>query len=233
MMGKRFPYLEAEKIKQMKIDEFKQGREIVLLTNEEEVIYLKRSVEFYHRMGYDYYPDDMPDDYFLAMITSKVRLTKDTATLPGKSGYFGFEARKGVRGWVEEGRGIIVSWKDFERFPWSKIKLDLENHYDFLHEILPEGMKIMISANFYETIQDQFLGYESLSYLLYDDPELVREVSNRWGEVIYDFYENAISREVVGGILRGDDFGHKTGTAVSPDTMRERYGSLGLRNTLP
>lgn len=108
MMGKRFPYLEAEKIKERKINEFKQGRDVALLTDKEERICLKRSIAFYHRMGYDYYSDDGPHDYLMSVITPKVRLAKDTATLPRKGEYFGFEAKEGLRGWPEESEGIIT-----------------------------------------------------------------------------------------------------------------------------
>jgi len=223
MMGRKFPYSEAEKIKQRKINGFKRGQEVALLTDEAERVFLKRSVEFYHRMGYDYYPDGRPYDYFIAMMIPRVRVAKDTAALSRAGGYSSLTAKEGSREWAEEKRGIITSWEDFERFPWTKMKIDLENHYDFLDKNLPEGMKIMITAAHYHLVEEYLLGYEGLSYLLYDDPELVREVSDRWGEIVYNFYQDVISREVVGGIFQGDDFGHKTGTAVSPDVLREIY----------
>lgn len=223
MMGKKFPYLEAEKIRQQKINEFKQGRKVTLSTDEEERIYINRSVEFYYRMGYDYFPDKRPCRYLTSMIMPKVRVAKDTAPLPRKGGYSSSAAEEGSREWAEEGTGIITSWEDLERFPWAKMKLNLDNHYDLLDKNLPEGMKVMIDGSFYEHVQDQFLGYEGLCYLLYDDPELVTEISGRWGEVIYNFYQDAISREIVGGIFHGDDFGYKTGTVVSPNILREIF----------
>jgi len=233
MMGKKLFYLEAEEIRRKKINEFKQGQNIVLLTDEEEKLYIKRSVEFYYRMGYDYFPDMRPHRYLISMIMPKVRMAKDTALLPRKGGYYDSSKKEGSREWVEEGTGVITSWEDFERFPWERLKLNLENYYKFLDKNLPEGMKIMVIGSLYEPVLERLLGYEGLFYFLYDQPNLVKQVFNKWGKVVYDFYKNVIPREIIGGIFHADDLGHKTGTMISPDVLRKflfpwlkKYSSL-------
>lgn len=224
MMGKKLFYPEAERIRLKKIEQFHQGKEVILLTDTEEKIYMKHSVEFYYRMGYDYFPDLRPDRYLRSMILPKVRTAKDTATiLPRKGAYYETNTEEGSREWAEEGQGIITSWEDFEKFSWTRISLNLENYYEFLDKNLPEGMKVMVSGLFYSNVLDRLLGHEGFYYLLYDDPKLIREVSNQWGKIVYDIYKDAISREVVGGIFHSDDLGHKTGTLVSPDTLREIF----------
>ena len=40
---------------------------------------------------------------------------------------------------------------------------------------------------------------------------------------MYDFYEEALAREVVGGICHLDDLGFKTGNMVSPDVLRKIF----------
>ena len=84
-------------------------------------------------------------------------------------------------------------------------------------------MKVMVSGSCYSSVLDRLLGHEGFYYLLHDDPRLVKEVSNQWGQIVYDMYEDGISREVVGGIFHSDDLGYKTGTLVSPDTLREIF----------
>lgn len=223
MLGKKLPYLEIQDIRQKKIAKFIEGHEIILLTEEEEKIFIKRYIEFYYRMGYDYIPDRMPLEYFKSMIMPKVRVGRDTAIIP----------KKGGREWVEEETGIITSWEGFEKFPWERMKLDLGNYYKFLSENLPDGMRTVVNGSLYEQVLERLLGYEGLFYLLYDQPDLVEAVVNRWGEILYEFYENVISLEVTGAIFHGDDLGYKTGIMINPDILRklvfpwfEKYASL-------
>jgi len=224
MMGEELLYLEAERIRQKKIKQFRQGQEVILLTDNEERTYIKRSIQFYYQMGYDYFPDQTPDRYLRSMIRPRVRTTRDTAAaLPRKGAYYGDDTREGSREWVEEGQGVISSWEDFEKFPWSRIKVNLEHYYECLHRNLPQGMKMMPCVLFLQTILDRLLGHEGFYYLLYDDPALVKEVSNRWGKIVYDIYKDAVSREITGGIFHADDLGHKTGTLIKPDLIREIY----------
>ena len=223
MMNEKLFYLEAEQIRREKLIAFKKGRNVVLLTDEQERAYYKQYINFYYRMGYDYFPDTRPFRYLASMLVPKVRVAKDTALLPHKGGYHDTTKKEGCREWVEEGVGVISSWEDFNRFPWDRIKLDLDNHYDFLNRNVPEGMKAMVSGSLYEQVLERILGYEGLFYLLHDDARLVKEVSRKWGRVMYDFYQNVIEREVVGGIFHFDDLGYKTGTMISPDILKDIF----------
>lgn len=196
---------------------------MILLTDEEEKIFIKRYIEFYYQMGYDYVPERMAHEYLKSMIMPKVRIGKDTALISKRRG----------REWVEEGLGVINSWKDFEKFPWERMQIDLGNYYEFLTKNLPSGMKIVVESSLYEQVLEKLLGYEGLFYLFSDQPDLVEAVINRWGEIIYKFYENIISLEITGGIFHADDLGYKTGTMVSPDILRKlvlpwfkKYASL-------
>jgi len=222
MMNEKSLYLQAEEIRREKLIAFKEGQSIAPCSEEIERAYFKQYMNFYYRMGYDYFPDWRPFfPYLNSMIMPKVRIAKDTALLPRKGRYYDTAIKKGSREWVEEGVGVISSWEDFERFPWKRMKLDLDNHYDFLSKSVPEGMKAMVAGSLYEPILEKLLGYEGLFYKLYDDPELVKEITNQWGRITYDFYKDVIEREVVGGIIHGDDLGYKTATMVSPDILRE------------
>lgn len=227
IMGKKVPYTEVEKIKQKKISRFLQGHQVVLLTDEEEKIYLQRYIEFFFKMGYDYVPDIRPFYFLMAMIKPKVRIAKDTATVA---------PRKGGREWAEEGKGVITSWEDFERFPWERMEIQMEEYYKFLSKNLPEGMKTMTCGSIFEQLLERLLGFEGLFYLLHDQPDLVKAVANRWGEIMYSFYKDIITLDIVGGIWHTDDLGYKTATMLSPDILRKlifpwfkKYASLAHR----
>ena len=194
--------------------------------DESEEKFWKQYINFYYRMGYDYVPGGGPLPR-LDMYTPKVRIGDDTAILS-----------RGKRTWVEETRGVITSWEDFEKFPWEKMNSAIENYdfdrYDkFLRENLPEGMKVMIGGSLYEQVLERLLGYEGLFYSLYDQPDLVEAVFNAWGKIIYKLYQSLVPLESVGGIFHADDLGYKTATMLKPDILRKlvfpwfkRYASL-------
>ena len=144
--------------------------------------------------------------------SSKTRGGKDTA-----------ELARPERKWAEEGKGIITSWEDFEKYPWPTLK-DSDNWVlDYVSENLPEGMGLLAcpGAGIFEVGLNILFGAETLSYLLYDDPKLVKAVFDRAGQLIYDWYKSIIGMESVVGFFQGDDMGYKTATIISPKFMRE------------
>lgn len=224
MMGVKLPSLRSmvdEKIK----NKFAQGKKISLLDSEIEEMFWRDYINFYYRMGYDFVPDIgvlFIHSSIVSTVLPQLKETTDTATLS-----------RGKRTWAEEGKGIITSWEDFENFPWEAMDLEVEEYYHFLDKNLPEGMKIVVEANLYEQIMERILGYESLFYLLYDEPKLVEAVFDKLGKIIYDYYKNVISLSCVGAIFHADDLGFKTSTILNPDMLRKlvfpwlkKYASL-------
>jgi len=171
--------------------------------------FLKQQINWWYKMGYDYIRVAIPDGL---EFPGKKRVTEDTA-------FFS----RGKRDWVEEKEGAITSWDDFERYPWpdaDKIDYSL---YEFAARNLPEGMKMMVcpSSGVLEISSEVLLGFEGMSYLLYDNPDLVEAVFNRVGEIIYKFYENIANLEGMEGFFQGDDMGFNTSTIVSPKILRK------------
>jgi uroporphyrinogen decarboxylase len=223
--GLDFPFIEADRVKneataRRRVD---PAAPLAVSTAPVERTCMERAALFAARMGLDYHLDDRPNDYLLTLIRPKIRLAEDTARLARGSGTHGSTATGGMRGWTEETTGLIASREDFERFPWDVFRLDLERHYLALQSALPHGMKAMLCFNFYETVQDQFLGMTNLAFLLHDDPGLVEAVAERWGTIILDLYRRGIGRSFAGGIFHGDDFGHRTGTHISPVHLRRIF----------
>ena len=185
--------------------------EVIPWSPETEMDSLKQYINWWYRMGYDY-TTIIGSGFSGLNFPSKAGKTEDTASLPRKE-----------RTWVEEGKGIISSWEDFEKYPWpnpNKVDYSL---YEFIAKNLPEGMEMMICpcSGVFEISSESLLGFEGLSYLLYDSPDLVEAVFNRVGETIYSFYKNIVELDKVGGFFQGDDMGFKTSTIVSPEILRK------------
>lgn len=173
--------------------------------------YWKQHIDFYYRMGYDFLPDMEFMTRFQTLLLTKV--AQDTAILS-----------RGERHWAQEGKGMIDSWEDFEKFPWEKAEkmiLDMETYYDFLSKNLPEGMGITVEADIHEEVLGFILGYEGLFYLTYDQPGLVKAVFDRMGRLVYDLYRSVAPLERIRVIFHADDLGFKTGTLLSPKHLRK------------
>jgi len=185
------------------------GEKVVLWSPETRRDFLRQQINWWYRMGYDYARVAIPNGL---EFPSKKRRVGDTALLS-----------RGERNWVEEKEGAITSWEDFQRYPWpdaGKINYSL---YEFVAKNLPEGMKMITGfpGGVLEISSEFLLGFEGMSYLLYDDPELVEAVFNRVGGIIYEFYKNIVDLEGMEGFFQGDDMGFNTSTIVSPEVLRK------------
>ncbi|MCD6288919.1 MAG: hypothetical protein J7M34_00340, partial [Anaerolineae bacterium] len=67
--------------------------------------YVERLVTIYYRLGYDYVPTWC---VWVNHPAPRRRRTSDTAVLA-----------RDEREWVDESRGLIGSWEEFEQFPWD------------------------------------------------------------------------------------------------------------------
>ena len=174
---------------------------------------LTNYIECWQSLGYDCLR--LAGDFYVSgrlSFASKERLAEDTALLP-----------RGTRHWVEEGKGIITSWEDFEKYSWPSLdELDLWP-FQFTSRNLPEGMGILacFSSGVFEVLINELFGLETLSYLLYDKSDLVEATANKVGELIYGAYEKVIGLDNLIGFFQGEDMGFKTATLVSPNVLRE------------
>lgn len=187
--------------------------------------YLRNYIEFWYRMGYDYVRFELN-----AGFTGKSREASDTALLS-----------RGTRQWAEEGKGVITSWEEFENYKWPRIADFDFFPYEFIGKNLPTGMGFMVShgAGVLENVME-LMGYEGLSYALYDNPDLIEAIFNKVGETISEFYKNIIGVPNVCAFFQGDDMGFKTATLVSPAILRKyvlpwhkKYAELAHLHNLP
>jgi uroporphyrinogen decarboxylase len=166
--------------------------------------YLDNLIEFWYRMGYDF----VRFERSLAFSVNQL-LTADTA--PGSDKQ---------RAWMDERQGVIQSWQDFEHYPWPAVKETDFFPFEYLNDHLPEGMGLMTchAGGPFERLS-QIMSLEGLSLALYDDPDLVKAVSDRVGALMTAFYRHLLDLDRVVAIFQGDDMGFRTGTLVSPSDL--------------
>ena len=183
------------------------GEDWIEYSEENKEKYIKQEINFWYKLGYDYVRIAGGIVFY-----GKSRKTKDTAILS-----------KGERGWVEEGVGMIKDWSDFENYPWQKKEEIDYSLYEIASKNLPDGMKMLIcpSSGVFEIASETLLGFENMSYLIVDNFPLVEAVFNKVGEIIYEFYKNAVEIDNVEGFFQGDDLGFKTSTFLSPEHLRK------------
>ena len=89
-------------------------------------------------------------------------------------------------------------------------------------EVLPPGMKI-ISQGPCGVLENiiRLVGFDSLCYLLADDPDLTRELFDAVGDRLVRYYQILLQHDAVGAIIGNDDWGYKTQPMLSPDDMRK------------
>ncbi|MCL5409015.1 MAG: hypothetical protein M1135_03240 [Candidatus Omnitrophica bacterium] len=176
-------------------------------------ICLKNFIECWYKLGFDFVRQS-GDFRFGGNLhfTAKTRRGQDTADLS-----------RTTRQWVEEGKGIISDWQDFEKYSWpSADDLDLWS-FEFVSKNLPEGMGmfVCISQGILEVVLNTLLGFENFSFFLYDNPDIIKAIFDKVGEIIYKGYEKLIGLDKMTGFFQGDDFGFKTSTLVPPKILKD------------
>lgn len=162
-------------------------------------------IELWYRLGYDFVKLEIGMPF-----EEKHIFAQDTAG-------------DGVRSWVDEHQGAIMSWEDFEAYRWPRVE-DVDFFpYEYIASHLPEGMGLIAShsGGIYEHLS-WIMSYEGLSYALYDDPKLVEAVANKLGQLMEEYYERLLKIDNIIAIFPGDDMGFKSGTLIHPDHLR-RY----------
>jgi len=170
---------------------------------------LKREVRVQRFLGYDYVRCGIDD---VGIRIDRVA-TPDTAELK----------RTGGRGYVDERRGQITNWAEFEDYPWPCPDDLTTKNLQWFEQNLPEDMCIVGSGGFahFAEYLTWLMGYETLCYALFDQRDLVAAISRR----LIDLYEVVVRRmldfERVKVIWGSDDMGFRSGTLISPDDLRE------------
>ncbi|MCE5257432.1 MAG: hypothetical protein LLG44_00035 [Chloroflexi bacterium] len=170
---------------------------------------LQRQIAIQRFLGYDYVrcPVQGLDFQF------NYHHADDTAALERANG----------RSYMDEHRGPITTWEEYEAFPWPQTSQLSTQTLEWFERNLPEDMGIIASggfAHFAEHLTWLF-GYESLCYALYDQRDLVKAISERLIILYKAALEQILQFKCVKIAWGSDDMGYKSGTLISPDDLRE------------
>ncbi len=168
---------------------------------------LRQRIRFCQKVGFDFVWVCTHPPFFSTLAWL---VAEDTAEL----------SRPG-RIWVNEDSGTIRSMADFEAFPWPSPEMVDYSELDFISQNLPEGMKIIAETSGILEYVMWLMGYASFAVALYDNPELVQGLFERVGSIMTSIYETMCDYPTVGAAFIGDDMGHRGGTMIHPDHLRQ------------
>jgi len=170
---------------------------------------LKRSFRVQQFLGYDYVRCGLDN----VLWEFRRQTATDTAEL----------ARTGGRSYVDEHTGPLMSWEEFERYPWPQPSQWNSRSLEWLERNLPDGMCIIGSAGFAHFAEhlSWLMGYETLCLALFDQRDLVTAIRERLIEIYRVMLERILQFKRVKIIWGSDDMGFKTGPLISPADLRE------------
>jgi uroporphyrinogen decarboxylase len=171
--------------------------------------WLDNQISFWYHMGYDFVRVEVS-----LPLPAVAHVIRDTAQ--------GNEEH--ARAWQGLGTGPIASWQDFERYPWPTIKDDNFYIHRYICSHLPEGFGFISchAGGVYEHVS-RLMGYENLCIQLYDNPDLVKAVADRIGELIGDYNRRLLELDRLSAIFQGEDFGFNTQTLLPPEAIRRYF----------
>lgn len=163
-------------------------------------------VQFWYQLGYD-----------TVRLRCGLRLPMPRVTVGDTAAL-----SRGQREWQSESDGPIASWDDFERYPWPRAADADFSEIELASQILPEGMKLIVSP--YGMLEPLMwlMGYAPFALALYDAPDLIAAMVERIWNIFVPIADALLDFDSVGGLITGDDMGFKTATMIAPEHLR-RY----------
>lgn len=127
---------------------------------------------------------------------------------------------RGQRHWAMSSSGLIRNRGDLENYPWPDIDASLAATLTSAQSVLPEGMGITLRSSGVLDNLIKLMSYEGLCEATYDDPDLVRDISDVIGNLLVETFAQVIDFSRVIGIFFGDDLGFRTSTLIGPEHLR-------------
>jgi len=162
---------------------------------------IKVIIEFFHATGYDY--ATIPSRYFDALQFENADHEKKS-TISQNEGF------------------VITDRASFEAYHWPEGD---KGNFDLLVEasnFLNPGMKFIISGpgGLLENVIS-LVGFERLCFMIFEDEQLAKDIFDEVGSRLLMFYDKCSTIAPVGALIVNDDWGFKTQTMLSPDTLRQ------------
>jgi len=173
------------------------GRVVPGSESTDPVTKMRCLINAFHRYGYDYTTILIPGFSFSDRV---FRQKKETHSL-------------------NEG-AVIRNREEFDHFTWPDPDTPFYGIFDLLAEDLPQGMKLIPYSpdGILENVIN-LMGYDTLCYMILDDPRLVEDVFTQVGQRLVQYYRRMVRHDCVGACLANDDWGFKSSTLLSPEDL--------------
>ncbi len=183
---------------------------------------LRDEVEFWVRAGYDFVPLQAG---IRSLIRPGLSAGERTAATPrqreGRAAYSVYSTEDRTITWAEEGRGVITSLEEFERFPWPDPEEMNLTAFEEVDRYLPPGMKVIAYMGWTFTAVWTLIGMETFCYALYEQPELIRRMYDRVWWIQSRVLLRVLEFDVVGAVTHPDDLAYSDALLVSPQHLRQ------------
>ncbi len=119
-------------------------------------------------------------------------------------------------------KSTIFDEKSFEEYPWPNANDGNYEIFDEMGKELPDGMKFIVFGS-YGVLENtvNLLGFDTLSMMIFENPELLKKIVDSIGSRLLRYYEIVGSINSVGAFVGNDDWGFSNQTMLSPDTLKE------------
>ena len=179
------------------------------LNSNDPYYFPKKQIIIQRFLGYDYVTAGLENMDFLLAFTTTI----DTAEIAHKNG----------RAYINEAKGPITNWEEFEKYPWPNPDDASTQSLEWYNNNLPEDMCIIAGGCFGHPAEHLcwLMGYETLCYALFDNRDLVKAIYDRLMEIYVPAIKMTLQFNKIKAVWGSDDMGFKTGTLISPDDLRE------------
>jgi uroporphyrinogen decarboxylase len=173
-----------------------------------EISSLKEEVEFWLSAGYDYVPL-----WGINITPRKVEFISSHKTT--------YKEEMQERGFVDENRGVITNFEEFEKYPWPEIEDSNFIMFEEIKKYLPKDIKVIGILNGIFECVSQAMGLQTFCYSLVDQPELVEKMFEKIGNLQLQILKKMVQFDFLGAIWIADDIAYKTSTIISPENLRK------------
>jgi len=171
---------------------------------------LEDDIEFWYKAGYDYIKLQPKADFNPDKIGADKNLTHN-------------EDGTVFRKWATENNGLISTRSDLENFRFPSINDFSYENFEKVKELLPEGMGVIGQYGDIFTMTWEMMGFETFSFALFEDPELIEDLNNKVGELVLSMFRYFAESDAVDAIWYSDDIAYAGGLLVSPAVLKQFF----------
>jgi uroporphyrinogen decarboxylase len=175
---------------------------------------LRDEVEFWVVAGYDYVPVS------LGLLEVGGVLSGEAAKIK-RARYSIYSEDPVEMKWAAEGKGVITSEPEFERFQWPTTEGLRFAQAQEIARFLPPEMGIIAILGKVFTAVWMLMGFETFALATVENPSLVERMFSKVGNLQYQALERALSLPNVTAAWMSDDIAYGTGLMVSPAVLRK------------